>query len=75
MTISLPESGAPLAHYVSTAPFDPHSVDVITEEQSRVYQASQTRLMWWKFKKHRLALYSLYFLGLFYAAAGGSSLP
>ena len=67
MTISLPESGAPLAHYVSTAPFDPHSVDVITEEQSRVYQASQTRLMWWKFKKHRLALYSLYFLGLFYA--------
>lgn len=67
MTISLPESGAPLAHYVSTAPFDPHSVDVITEEQSRVYQASQTRLMWWKFKKHRLALYSLYFLGLLYA--------
>jgi peptide/nickel transport system permease protein len=67
VTISLPESGAPLAHYVSTAPFDPHSVDVITEEQSRVYQASQTRLMWWKFKKHRLALYSLYFLGLFYA--------
>lgn len=67
MTISLPESGAPLAHYVSTAPFDPHSVDVMTEEQSRVYQASQTRLMWWKFKKHRLALYSLYFLGFLYA--------
>jgi len=67
VTISLPESGAPLAHYVSTAPFDPHSVDVMTEEQSRVYQASQTRLMWWKFKKHRLALYSLYFLGFLYA--------
>ncbi|MEK1932051.1 MAG: ABC transporter permease [Pararhizobium sp.] len=67
MTISLPESGAPLAHYVSTAPFDPHSVDVMTEEQSRVYQASQTRLMWWKFKKHRLALFSLYLLGFLYA--------
>jgi peptide/nickel transport system permease protein len=67
VTISLPESGAPLAHYVSTAPFDPHSVDVMTEEQSRVYQASQMRLMWWKFKKHRLALYSLYFLGFLYA--------
>ncbi|CAN7400289.1 ABC transporter permease [Pararhizobium sp. LjRoot255] len=67
MTISLPESGAPLAHYVSTAPFDPHSVDVMSEEQSRVYQASQMRLMWWKFKKHRLALYSLYFLGFLYA--------
>ncbi|MBW9062970.1 ABC transporter permease [Rhizobium herbae] len=67
MTISLPEPGAPLAHYVSTAPFDPHSVDVMTEEQTRVYQASQMRLMWWKFKKHRLALYSLYFLGFLYA--------
>lgn len=67
MTVSLPESGAPLAHYVSTAPFDPHSVDVMTEEQTRVFQASQTRLMWWKFKKHRIALFSLYFLGLLYA--------
>lgn len=67
MTISLPEPGAPLAHYVSTAPFDPHSVDAMSEEQSRVYQASQMRLMWWKFKKHRLALYSLYFLGFLYA--------
>ncbi len=67
MTASLPESGAPLAHYVSSAPFDPHSVDVVTEEQARVYQASQLRLMWWKFKKHRIALFSLYFLAFFYA--------
>ncbi len=67
MTISLPESGAPLAHYVSTAPFDPHSVDVMTEKQAHIYQASQLRLMWWKFKKHRLALYSLYFLTFLYA--------
>lgn len=67
MTVSLPQSGEPLSHYVSTAPFDPHSVDVMTEEQSRIYQASQLRLMWWKFKKHRLALYSLYFLAFLYA--------
>jgi len=67
VTVSLPESGAPLAHYVSTAAFDPHSIDVMSEEQSRVYQASQLRLMWWKFKKHRLALYSLYFLTFLYA--------
>ncbi len=67
MTASLPESGAPLAHYVSSAPFDPHSVDVVTEEQARVYQASQLRLMWWKFKKHRIALFSLYFLAFLYA--------
>ncbi|WP_275784481.1 ABC transporter permease [Pararhizobium gei] len=68
MTASLPEPGAPLAHYVSAAPFDPHSIDVMSEEQTRVNQASQTRLMWWKFRKHRLAVFSLYFLGLLYAA-------
>jgi peptide/nickel transport system permease protein len=67
VTVSLPQSGEPLSHYVSTAPFDPHSVDVMTEEQSRIYQASQLRLMWWKFKKHRLALFSLYFLAFLYA--------
>jgi peptide/nickel transport system permease protein len=67
VTVSLPESGAPLAHYVSAAPFDPHSVEAMTEEQMRVYQASQLRLMWWKFKKHRLAVVSLYFLALLYA--------
>lgn len=39
----------------------------MTEEQSRIYQASQLRLMWWKFKKHRLALFSLYFLAFLYA--------
>ena len=66
MTVSLPESGAPMAHYVSAAPFDPHSVEAMTKEQMRVYQASQLRLMWWKFKKHRLAVVSLYFLALLY---------
>lgn len=66
MTVSLPQSGEPLSHYISTAPFDPHSVDVMTQEQLRIYQASQLRLMWWKFKKHRLALFSLYFLTFLY---------
>ena len=61
MTVSLPKSGEPLSHYVSTAPFDPHSVDVMSAEQSQIHQASQLRLMWWKFKKHRLALFSMYF--------------
>lgn len=55
-----------MAHYVSAAPFDPHSVEAMTKEQMRVYQASQLRLMWWKFKKHRLAVVSLYFLALLY---------
>jgi len=68
VTVSLPKSGQPLTHYVSTAPFDPHSVDVMSPEQSQIHQASQLRLMWWKFKKHRLALFSMYFLVILYAA-------
>jgi len=63
----LPSPGAPLAHFVSAAPFDPLSVEAMTEEQSRVYQASQLRLMWWKFKRHRLAMASAIFLAALYA--------
>ena len=62
----LPESGAPLRHYVSAAPFDPHSVETMTAEQAKVYQASQLRLMWWKFRRHKLALWSAVFLVLIY---------
>jgi peptide/nickel transport system permease protein len=66
MTSSLPAPGAPLEHFVSTAPFDPLSVEAMTEEQTKVYQASQLRLMWWKFKRHRVALWSAIFLAAFY---------
>ncbi len=66
MNSPLPISGAPLAHYVSTAPFDPTSVEAMTEEQSRIYQASQLRLMWWKFKRHRVAVVSGVFLAVLY---------
>ncbi|RJG40725.1 ABC transporter permease [Mesorhizobium sp. DCY119] len=58
----LPAPGAPLQHYVSTAPFDPQSVEAMTPEQAKVFQASQLRLMWWKFRKHRLAVVSGVFL-------------
>ena len=67
MTTSIPEPGAPLPHYVSSAPFDPYSVEVVTEQQKRIYQASQLRLMWWKFKNHKLALVSGVLLLVLYA--------
>jgi peptide/nickel transport system permease protein len=63
---SLPNAGAPLPHFVSDKPFDPHSVEVMTDEQNRVYGASQMQLMWWKFKCHRLAVASGIFLGILY---------
>ena len=63
----MPAPGAPLPHYVSTAPFDPTSIEAATEEQSQVYLASQLKLMWWKFRRHRLALASGIFLAILYA--------
>ncbi|MCK3778670.1 ABC transporter permease [Ensifer sesbaniae] len=66
MTSFLPAPGEPLPHYVSTAPFDPYSVEAMTDEQVRVNQASQLRLMWWKFRRHRLALASGIFLAVLY---------
>ena len=62
----LPAPGAPLQHYVSIAPFDLQSVEAMTPEQSKVYQASQLRLMWWKFRRHRLAVVSGIFLAALY---------
>ncbi|TPK92546.1 MULTISPECIES: ABC transporter permease [unclassified Mesorhizobium] len=62
----LPAPGAPLQHYVSIEPFDLQSVEAMTPEQSKVFQASQLRLMWWKFRRHRLALMSGIFLAALY---------
>jgi peptide/nickel transport system permease protein len=40
----------------------------MTDDQSRVYLASQWRLMWWKFRRHRIAYYCGNFLALMYAS-------
>lgn len=64
---SLPPPGAPLKHYVSSAPFDAMSIEAMTAQQERVYQASQLQLMWWKFKRHKLALWSGIFLICLYS--------
>jgi peptide/nickel transport system permease protein len=47
-----------LKHFVSDAPFDPYSVEALTEEQERYYLASQWRMMWLRFTRHRLAVAS-----------------
>jgi peptide/nickel transport system permease protein len=57
-----------LAHFVSTEPFDPVSATRLTPEQERFYLASQWRLMWWKFKQHRVAVVSGVILLLMYAS-------
>lgn len=63
MTHSLPPPGAALPHYVSTQAFDP---DVEPAGGGALAQASQARLIWLKFCRHRLALISGIFLLVVY---------
>ncbi len=67
MNAPFPQQGGALAHYVSTAPFDPTSVSKLSPAQERIYLASQWRLMWWKFRRHRMAVASLILLAILYA--------
>ena len=55
-----------LAHYVSQAPFDPYAIEAMAPGQERYYMAGQWRLMWWKLRRHRLAVVSGALLLLFY---------
>ena len=64
----LPQPGQPLQHYVSEAAFDPESTDTLTKEQKQIYLASQMRLMWWKFRRHKIAVLSGIFLTVCYVA-------
>ena len=63
-----PEGTKDLPHFVSDAPFDLRSVEKLTPEQERIYFASQLTLMWWKFKRHRVAVWSGIFLLLLYGS-------
>lgn len=63
-----PSPGTPLEHYVSPAPFNPHVAESLTPEQERYYMASQWQMMWWRFKRHRLAVWSGVILLLMYAS-------
>ncbi len=58
-----------LEHFVSSEPFDPRSVEALTPEQERFYLASQWKLMWWKLKRHKVALVSGAILLLMYLIA------
>lgn len=64
-----PRADAPLPHYVDAAPFDPEVKAPLTAEQKRYYTASARQLIWWKFRRHKLAVASLVFLAIAYLAA------
>lgn len=54
-------------HFVSSEPFDPRSIEALTPAQEKYYLASQWRLMWWKLRRHRLAVICGIILALNYA--------
>ena len=70
MSTTTPGSSEPrrARHFVDTAPFDPMRDEVLTPEQERYYMASQWKMMWWKLKRHRLAVISGLFLLLLYGS-------
>ena len=53
-------------HFVNKAPFDPNATEKLTPEQERYYMATQWQLVWWKLKRHRLAMISGAVLALMY---------
>lgn len=57
-----------LEHFVTSDPFEPYSVETLTPEQERFYSASQWQIMWWKFRRHRIALISGVILLVIYAS-------
>lgn len=53
-------------HFVNPETFNPASVETLTPEQERYYQSSQWKIMWWKFRRHKVAVWSAIILFLFY---------
>ncbi len=57
-----------LPHFVSPDAFDPGEAEALSPEQMRYYTAGQWRLMWWRFRRHRVALAAGIVLLLGYAS-------
>jgi peptide/nickel transport system permease protein len=53
-------------HYVDPAPFDPGATEPAGAENEQFYRASSWRLMWWKFRRHKVAVASAIILLIFY---------
>ena len=47
-----------LTHYVSQEPFNPLEAEELTPEQEKFYLASQWKMMWWRLRRHKLAVWS-----------------
>lgn len=57
-----------MTHYVSDAAFDPYEAENAATAKGKFAEASQLQLMWWKFRKHKIAYYCGIFLLLMYGS-------
>jgi peptide/nickel transport system permease protein len=57
-----------LAHFVSQKPFNPGQSEAMSPELERYYLASQWLMMWWRFKRHKVAVVAGVILFLSYAS-------
>lgn len=57
-----------MKRFVDPGPFDPEEERPLTPEQERFYTASQWQLVWWRFRRHRLAVVSAWFLVVLYGS-------
>ena len=55
-------------HWVSPEPFEVDDEPPLTPEQEKFYTASQWQLMWWRFKRHKVAMISMWVLVVLYAS-------
>lgn len=66
--MSSTQNRPPVEHWVNPKPFDPYSIEAMSAGQEQYYRASQWKMMWWKFRRHRLGLWSGVILLLIYAS-------
>lgn len=66
--MSHPDKRARMEHYVSDAPYHPEEVDQIEAGKQAQFFASQWTLMWWKLKRHKVAVISGFILLAMYAS-------
>lgn len=57
-----------LPHYVDPRPFDVSEAERLTPEQERYYMAPQWLMIWWKFRRHRIAVLAAAVLALLYGS-------
>lgn len=55
-----------LPHFVSKEPFDPYAVERMDPKLEKIYLASQWKMIWLRFRRHRLAVIAGIVLALMY---------